>query len=138
MWAGLRLPIDAQKLSTRAARGRAIVAIDETDARRNREAAGPRDRDDGNPAADGDLDRDEARARTIRADSDALLSAVRELQELEAEKRGQEISSPEFHATAREITERARDVFRLAAEEEKHGAETGDPQDGTTEDVPPG
>jgi hypothetical protein len=138
MWVSPRRLINAAKLSTRAVRGRAIVAIDEADARRNREAAGPRDRDDGNPAADGDLDRDEVGARNIRADSDALLGAVRELQELEAEKRGQEISSPEFHATAREITERARDVFRLAAEEEKDGAETGDPQDRTTEDVPPG
>jgi hypothetical protein len=138
MWAGLRRPIDAPKLSTRAARGRAIVAIGEADERRGRQAAGLRDRDDGNPPADGDLDRDEIGARNVRADSDALLGAVRELHALEAEKRGQEISSPEFHATAREITERARDVFRLAAEEEKHGAETGDPQDRTTEDVPPG
>jgi hypothetical protein len=112
------------------------VAIDEADQRRKREAAG-QGPDDGN-AAGHDFDRDEVGARRIRADSDALLGAVRELQELEAEKRGQEISSPEFHATAREITERARDVFRRAAEAEKHGVEIGDPQDRTTEDVPPG
>jgi hypothetical protein len=102
-----------------------IVAIGKADERRNGDGAAS------------DLDNDEIGARKVRADSDELLSAVRELQELEAEKRGQEISSPEFHATAREITERAREVFRRAAQEEKHGAETGDPQQRTTEDVPP-
>jgi hypothetical protein len=80
---------------------------------------------------------DEIGARRVRSDSDALIGAVRELRGLEAEKRQQEISSPEFHATAHAISELARDVFRRAAEEEKHGAETGDPQGRTTEDVAP-
>jgi hypothetical protein len=91
-----------------AARARAIVEIDKTD-----------------PAP----------AREVRRNSDALLEAVRELHDLEREKRAQEISTPEFHATAREITERSREVFRLAAEEERAGDEIDSPQDMTTEDV---
>jgi hypothetical protein len=76
-------------------------------------------------------------ARELRKDSDALLQAVRELQDLELEKRRQEISTPEFHETAREITERSRDVFRIAADEERAGDEIESPQDMTTNEVRP-
>jgi hypothetical protein len=76
-------------------------------------------------------------AREVRNDSDALLEAVRELHELEREKRGQKMSSPEFHDMAREITDRSRDVFRIAADEERAGDELDSPQDRTTDDVPP-
>ena len=111
------------------------MAIGGADKKPSRESPEPRERDGGN-IGDAEVS-DEVGARQVRADSDELLGAVRELQQLEAEKRGQEISSPEFHATAREITQRARDIFRRAAEEEKHGAATGEPQDRTTEEVPP-
>jgi hypothetical protein len=75
-------------------------------------------------------------AQEIRKTSDALLEAVRSLHELEREKRAQQLSSPEFHAMAREITERSREVFRLAALEERAGNEV-DSEDSTTEDIPP-
>jgi hypothetical protein len=75
-------------------------------------------------------------AQEIRRTSDALLEAVRSLHELEREKRAQQLSSPEFHAMAREITERSRELFRLAALEERAGNEV-ESQDSTTEDIPP-
>jgi hypothetical protein len=62
-------------------------------------------------------------AQEVRKTSDALLEAVRSLHELEREKRSQQLSSPEFHAMAREITERSQEVFRLAALEERAGNE---------------
>jgi hypothetical protein len=76
-------------------------------------------------------------ARELRKDSDALLQAVRELHDLELEKRREEISTPEFHDKAREITDRSRDVFRIAADEERAGDEIESPQDMTTDDVSP-
>ena len=76
-------------------------------------------------------------AREVRRDSDALLEAVRELHDLEREKRAQEISSPEFHAMAREITNRSREVFRTAADEERAGDELESTLDTTTDEVPP-
>jgi hypothetical protein len=94
----------------RAARAKAIVGIDETD-------AGP--------------------ASELRKDSDALLQAARELHDLELEKRRQEISTPEFHDKAHEITVRSRDVFRIAADEERVGDEIESPQHTTTDDVRP-
>ena len=77
-------------------------------------------------------------AREVRKDSDALLEAIRKLHDLEREKRSQELSSPEFHQMAHEITQQSREVFRLAAEEEKAGSEVESPQqDRTTEDIRP-
>jgi hypothetical protein len=80
---------------------------------------------------------DPAPAREVRKDSDALLEAVRELNDLEREKRMQQVSTPEFHAMARQITERSREVFRLAAEEERAGDEVESPLDKTTEEIAP-
>jgi hypothetical protein len=94
----------------KAPRDRVIVEIDETD-------GGP--------------------VREVRKHSDALLEAVRELHDLEREKRTEGFSTPEFHAKAREITERSREVFRIAAEEERAGNEIESPLDKTTEDVRP-
>jgi hypothetical protein len=80
---------------------------------------------------------DEKPAREVRKDSDALLDALREIHDLEREKRAQQLSTPEFHAMARQITERSREVFRIAAEEEKAGDEVESPRDETTEDIHP-
>jgi hypothetical protein len=80
---------------------------------------------------------DDPAARVVRRDSDALLDAVRELHDLEVERRGEQMSTPEFHDKAREITERSREVFRIAAEEERAGNEVDSPQDKTTNDVDP-
>jgi hypothetical protein len=96
--------------NTRAERARVIVGTDETD---------------GGPASE------------VRRDSDALLEAVRTLHDLEREKRRQQMSSPEFHDMAREITARSREVFRVAADEERAGDELDSPLDATTEDIPP-
>jgi hypothetical protein len=78
---------------------------------------------------------DGAASREVRKDSDALLEAVRKLHDLERVKRSQQLSSPEFHEMAREITQRSREVFRIAAEEEKAGNEVQEPQDATTDDI---
>jgi hypothetical protein len=76
-------------------------------------------------------------AREVRSDSDALLQAVRELHELEREKRGEQMSSPEFHEMAREITNKSRNVFRIAADEERAGDEIESPPGKTIDDVTP-
>jgi hypothetical protein len=83
------------------------------------------------------VDTDAEPAREVRNDSDALLQAVRELHELEREKRGEQMSSPEFHEMAREITDRSRNVFRIAADEERAGDEIESPRDNTIDDVKP-
>jgi hypothetical protein len=100
--------IDDRRPNTKAARARVIVGIDETD---------------------------RAPAEEVRRTSDALLDAVRRLHELEREKRAQQLSTPEFHAMAHEITEQSREVFRLAAVEERAGDEVESQQDATTEDI---
>jgi FixJ family two-component response regulator len=76
-------------------------------------------------------------AQEVRKTSDALLDAVRRLHDLEREKRAQQLSTPEFHAMAHEITERSREVFRLAAVEERAGDEVESQQEETTEDIRP-
>ena len=80
---------------------------------------------------------DDHAAREVRRDSDALLDAVRELHDLEREKRRQKVSTPEFHDAARHITDRSRDIFRLAAEEERAGDETDRGDAKTINDVRP-
>jgi hypothetical protein len=57
----------------------------------------------------------------MRADSDRLLRAVDELRALERERRLQEVSSPPFHALALQVEEKAREVFRLADQDEEQG-----------------
>ena len=101
----------ARRPSTKAARDRAIAGTGE--------------------ATDG------AAAREVRRDSDALLEAVRELHDLEREKRKQKVSTPEFHDAAREITDRSRDIFRIAADEERAGEETDRGDAETIDDVRP-
>jgi hypothetical protein len=83
------------------------------------------------------IDETDAPAHEVRESSDTLLDAIRTLRDLEREKRTQKLSSPEFHAMAREITERSREVFRVAAQEERAGDELGSTRDITTEEVKP-
>jgi hypothetical protein len=59
--------------------------------------------------------------RVLREDSDRLLEAMEELRSLEREKRGLEISSDGFQAMARRVEEKAREVFRLAEEQQQDG-----------------
>jgi hypothetical protein len=80
---------------------------------------------------------DPAAAQEARKTSDALLEAVRRLHDLERQKRAQQLSAPEFHAMAREITEQSREVFGLAAVEERAGDEVESEQEETTEDIRP-
>lgn len=78
----------------------------------------------------------EPRAHPIlRDDSDRLLQAVDELRALEREKRLQEVSSPPFHDLARQVEMKAREVFRLAEEEEIDGSRAD--HGGTIEESPP-
>ena len=76
-------------------------------------------------------------AQEVLQTSDTLLEAIRELHELEREKRARQLSTPEFHAAASEITERSREVFRLAAVEDRAGDEIESQQEETTEDIQP-
>jgi hypothetical protein len=60
----------------------------------------------------------ERRARTdSRDESDRLLRAVDELRALDREKRLHESSSPPFYALARQLEEKAREVFRLGEQQ---------------------
>jgi signal transduction histidine kinase len=57
----------------------------------------------------------------VRRDSERLLRAVDELRAMEREKRGLAISSRTFHELAERVEQKAREVFRLAGEEEDDG-----------------
>ncbi len=67
-------------------------------------------------------------------ESDRLLRKVRELGELEMEKRTEQISSPRFHELARDVTRKSREIMYRAVEEESVGDETH-PTDDTINDV---
>ncbi|MFL5681436.1 MAG: hypothetical protein ACJ77B_12635 [Chloroflexota bacterium] len=71
----------------------------------------------------------------LRDDSDSLLDAVREIRDLERAKRTQKLSSPEFHETAEEITDKSRRVFDIARDEEAEGNSLDGPSSKTTEDI---
>lgn len=71
----------------------------------------------------------------LRDDSDRLLRAVDELKALEREKRLEVVSSPPFHDLAREVERKAREVFRMAEQEEADGS--GAEHGGTIEESPP-
>lgn len=53
--------------------------------------------------------------------SDRLISSAEAVKRLEERKRKIPVSTPEFHDLADEVERRARDVFRLADEEETVG-----------------
>ncbi|HEV7810553.1 MAG TPA: hypothetical protein VGO64_08135 [Candidatus Limnocylindrales bacterium] len=57
-------------------------------------------------------------------ESDRLLRKVRELGELEMEKRTEQISSPRFHELARDVTQKSREIMYRAVEEEQVGNES--------------
>lgn len=58
----------------------------------------------------------------LRDDSDRLLRAVGELRALERAKRLQAMSSEPFYALARQLEAKAREVFRLAEEQDEDAA----------------
>jgi hypothetical protein len=75
------------------------------------------------------------RARAVlRNDSDRLLQAVEELKALEREKRLVDVSSEPFHDLARQVELKAREVFRLADQQERDGSLPM--EGGTIEDAP--
>jgi hypothetical protein len=75
---------------------------------------------------------DPKRALTER--SDQMLQALTRLRALESQKRLVDISSPEFHALADEVTEVSRRIFEIAAQQDKLGAE-GTPTGESIEDI---
>ena len=94
---------------------------------------------------DKDEDSLERQAKSVlKDDSDRLLKAVEELRALEREKRSVEISSKPFHDLAKRVEEKARQVFRLAEEQQQDGAlvdrleaaEPGPDDAGTIEGIP--
>lgn len=66
---------------------------------------------------------DDDKKAALAGRSDELIEAARSVQELEREKRRHPISTPGFHDLADRIQERSREVFRIAAEEERLGEE---------------
>jgi len=80
---------------------------------------------------------DDQQRRRVRTTSDALLDDVARLRELEQEKRRVDFSTPRFHELASEITNRSRDIFRRASEEEAEGDALSGPHDATIEETPP-
>ncbi len=74
----------------------------------------------------------------LRRDSDALLDEIEELKAMERTKRQHEISSPEFHELADQITDKSRHIFAIAADERVTGNRINDnPEGKATEDVDP-
>ncbi len=80
---------------------------------------------------------EEQQRRNVRRSSDQLLAAVDELKAVERRKRQTEMSTPEFHRLADEVFEKARDVWRTAADEDVAGDALSEPQGVTTEEQPP-
>jgi NTP pyrophosphatase (non-canonical NTP hydrolase) len=64
---------------------------------------------------------DETEKQELEAISDRLMAEAGAVKRLEAIKRSHPISSPEFHELAEEIADHARQVFRLADEEDAVG-----------------
>jgi hypothetical protein len=62
--------------------------------------------------------------RTLSDQSSRILDAIEDLHDMEREKRTRPISTPGFHRLAEEITEKSREVFRIAAEQERTGDES--------------
>ncbi|MDQ6794180.1 MAG: hypothetical protein M3067_05070 [Chloroflexota bacterium] len=62
-----------------------------------------------------------AASDALRRDSERLLKAVDELRAMEREKRRVSISSRTFHELAERVEQKAREVFRLAGQEESDG-----------------
>jgi len=63
-----------------------------------------------------------------------MLEAIDDLHAMEVERRKRAISTPEFHRIAEDITDKSREVFRIAVHEERTGDDT-DRGDKTIEDV---
>lgn len=75
--------------------------------------------------------------RQLREDSDQLMSSLRELKDLEADKRDEEISTPRFHELAERVEQQARKVFDVATMELAHGERTGRPTGHSIDEIPP-
>lgn len=73
----------------------------------------------------------------LRDHSDRLIEEIEAIKALEVEKRGHEISTPEFHRLAEAIVEKSRDIFRLAAEEDLIGEVIEEPQGVSIDEVRP-
>jgi hypothetical protein len=81
----------------------------------------------------------------LREDSDRLLQAVEELRALEGRKRTLDISTDAFHRMAKRVEDKAREVFRLAEEQQQDGevvdkleaAEPGPDDAGSIDNVRP-
>ncbi len=71
--------------------------------------------------AEDDEEAAQAANNALRQDSERLLKAVDELRAMEREKRRVAISSRTFHELAERVEQKAREVFRLAGQEEDDG-----------------
>jgi hypothetical protein len=74
----------------------------------------------------------------LRRDSDALLEGIAEMRSMEREKRQHQISTPEFHELTDAITDKSREIFSIAADEQATGNRTEQQPDRTVEDIDPG
>jgi hypothetical protein len=61
--------------------------------------------------------------RELDSHSRQLMDALTDMKRLEAEKRGSERSTPEFHHLADVVQEKAHEVLELARYQEREGAE---------------
>jgi hypothetical protein len=72
--------------------------------------------------------------RELADQSARILQAIDDLRDMEADKRTRPISTPEFHRLAEDVTDKSREIFRIAVAEERKGDES--PRgDETIEDV---
>jgi hypothetical protein len=75
--------------------------------------------------------------RHLRRDSDELLHGIEQMRSMEREKRQHQVSTPEFHELADAITDKSREIFSIAADEEVTGNRTVHEPERTIEDIDP-
>lgn len=74
--------------------------------------------------------------RLVRSDSDELLEALEDLRSTEGTKRGEDISTPPFHALADDVEAKAARVWKLAKRENTDG-DRADTTDHSIDETPP-
>ena len=73
--------------------------------------------------------------RRVRSDSDELLAAIDDMRQTEKVKRGEDISTPEFHRLADDVEGKARKVWEISSRENRDG-DAADTTDVSIDETP--
>ena len=79
----------------------------------------------------------ESKQRELRDVSDRLLDALKDIRDLEEQKRTEEISTPAFHRLTDDVAHASRRVFELAHEEDAVSDSFDERQRRSVEETPP-